>query len=70
VQQVFTENAPRSEKDLTSEVSIVFLYAMAQKAVEVAADVMKGKKPETEPVLVPVSLVTRERIDDYKGWTK
>ena len=45
-------------------------YAMAQKAVEVAADVMKGKKPETEPILVPVSLVTRERIDDYKGWTK
>ena len=45
-------------------------YAMAQKAVQVAADVMNGKKPETEPVLVPVTLVTREKIDEYKGWTK
>jgi ribose transport system substrate-binding protein len=45
-------------------------FAMAQKAVEVATDVMNGKKPESDPVLVPVQLVTRDNINEYKGWTK
>lgn len=44
-------------------------YAMAQRAVEVAADIMSGKKPATDPVLVPVTLVTRDTVKDYKGWT-
>lgn len=45
-------------------------YAMAQKAVEVGADIMKGTKPEKELILIPVQLITRDNVNDYQGWTK
>jgi ribose transport system substrate-binding protein len=45
-------------------------YAMAEKAVEVGADILQGKKPEKDTILVPVKLITRENVNDYQGWTK
>jgi ribose transport system substrate-binding protein len=45
-------------------------YAMAQKAVEVGVDVMKGKKPEKDLILIPTQLITRENVNEYTGWTK
>jgi ribose transport system substrate-binding protein len=45
-------------------------YAMAEKAVEVGADIMQGKKPEKDTILIPVKLITRENVNDYQGWTK
>ncbi len=45
-------------------------YAMAQKAVEVGVDVMKGKKPEKDLILIPTKLITRENVNEYQGWTK
>jgi ribose transport system substrate-binding protein len=45
-------------------------YAMAQKAVEVGADIMQGKKPESDMILIPVKLITRDNVNDYQGWTK
>jgi ribose transport system substrate-binding protein len=45
-------------------------YAMAQKAVEVGAELMKGNKPEKELILIPVQLITRDNVNDYQGWTK
>jgi ribose transport system substrate-binding protein len=45
-------------------------YAMAEKAVEVGADIMQGKKPEKDMILIPVKLITRENVNDYQGWTK
>ena len=45
-------------------------YAMSQKAVEVGAEIMKGKKPETDTILIPVKLITRDNVNDYQGWTK
>jgi ribose transport system substrate-binding protein len=45
-------------------------YTMSQKAVEVGADIMKGKKPESDTILIPVKLITRENVNDYQGWTK
>jgi ribose transport system substrate-binding protein len=38
--------------------------------VEVGADIMQGKKPEKDTILVPVKLITRENVNDYQGWTK
>ena len=43
---------------------------MAQKAVEVGADIMQGKKPESDMILIPVKLITRDNVNDYQGWTK
>jgi ribose transport system substrate-binding protein len=45
-------------------------YAMAQKAVEVGAGIMKGQKPESDTILIPVKLITRDNVNDYQGWTK
>jgi ribose transport system substrate-binding protein len=45
-------------------------YAMAEKAVEVGAEILQGKKPEKDTILVPVKLITRENVNDYQGWTK
>jgi ribose transport system substrate-binding protein len=45
-------------------------YAMAEKAVEVGADIIQGKKPEKDMILIPVKLITRENVNDYQGWTK
>ena len=45
-------------------------YAMAQKAVQIGYDVMNGKKPAEELTLIPVDLITKDNVDQYKGWTK
>jgi ribose transport system substrate-binding protein len=45
-------------------------YAMAGKAVEIGYDVINGKKPAQELTLIPVDLITKDNVDQYKGWTK
>ncbi|GGF05227.1 sugar ABC transporter substrate-binding protein [Aliidongia dinghuensis] len=44
-------------------------YAMAQQAVAIGYDVMNGKKPADATVLLKPTLVTRDNVKDYKGWT-
>ena len=44
-------------------------FTMASRAVEVGYDLLQGKKPAQEMILIPVTLVTRENIGTYKGWT-
>jgi ribose transport system substrate-binding protein len=44
-------------------------YAMAQQAVAVGAEILKGKKPENPMILMPSNLVTRDNVKDYKGWS-
>jgi ribose transport system substrate-binding protein len=45
-------------------------YSMGEKAVEIGYNIMNGKKPEQELTLLPVDLITKDNIDQYKGWTK
>lgn len=44
-------------------------FTMAGKAVEVGYNLLQGRSPATDPTLIPVTLVTRENIATYKGWT-
>jgi len=44
-------------------------FAMATKAVEIGYDLLQGKKPASELTLIPVTLVTRENLATYRGWT-
>ena len=44
-------------------------FTMAGKAVEVGFSILQGRPAPSERVLVPVSLVTRENIAGYRGWT-
>jgi ribose transport system substrate-binding protein len=45
-------------------------YTMSGKAVEIGYDVINGKKPEQPLTLIPVQLITKENVDQYKGWTR
>src|SRR6478736_4067860 len=43
-------------------------YTMSGKAVEIGYDIINGKKPAEELTLIPVDLITKENVDQYKGW--
>jgi ribose transport system substrate-binding protein len=72
---VGVDGAPDAEKALKDSKSAFLAtaaqdpFAMAAKAVEVGYGILQGRAPATDPLLVPVSLVTRENIGTYKGWT-
>lgn len=45
-------------------------YGMAVKAVDIGAEMVStGKKPENADVLLEPSMLTRDNIAQYKGWT-
>ena len=44
-------------------------FSMAAKAVEVGVALLRGERPPSEMILVPVTLVTRDTIGSYRGWT-
>lgn len=44
-------------------------WAMAQKAVEIGVDVLNGKKPANQMILLPSTLITRDNVGSYKGWS-
>ena len=44
-------------------------YAIAQKAVEIGQDLINGKKPAAPMTLLPSTLITRDNVKDYKGWS-
>lgn len=41
---------------------------MTQKAVQVGNDILHGKKPANPNILIPVKLITRDNVSEYKGW--
>ncbi len=43
-------------------------YAMAQLAMEIGVDLLNGKKPAQQVTLLPSKLVTRDNVNEYKGW--
>jgi ribose transport system substrate-binding protein len=42
---------------------------MAAKAVEIGYDILQGKPAPDKPVLIPVSMIDRNNVSSYKGWT-
>ena len=62
--------ALRSGQSLFDATAAQDPYAMAQKAVEVGYDIMQGKKPEKDLILIPVRLITRDNVNEYTGWTR
>ena len=42
---------------------------MASRAVEIGYDILQGKPAPKEPVLIPVTMIDRSNVKDYKGWT-
>ncbi len=68
------DGAPDIEAALKADTLIVASasqdpWAMAQKGVDVGVEILNGKKTESDMVLMPSTLVTRDNIKDYKGWS-
>jgi ribose transport system substrate-binding protein len=72
---VGVDGAPDAEKALRDENSAFVAtaaqdpFAMAGQAVEVGYGILQGKRPERDPMLVGVTLITRENVSGYKGWS-
>lgn len=41
---------------------------MAKEGVEIGYQIRQGKAPKEETILIPVDLITRDNVKDYKGW--
>ncbi len=69
------DGAPDAEEALIEEGTLFKASSaqdpqvMAYRAVEVGIDLVNGKKPDEEPILIPTSVITKENLKDYKGWT-
>ncbi|AZO10077.1 MULTISPECIES: ABC transporter substrate-binding protein [unclassified Mesorhizobium] len=74
---IFTavDGAPDIEKEFASGTSMIKAsasqdpYVMAGQSLQMAADVLAGKKPAEPVVLLDPKLITAENLKDYKGWT-
>ncbi|SAK57491.1 ABC transporter substrate-binding protein [Caballeronia ptereochthonis] len=69
------DGAPEIETALKSPDSLIQAsssqdpYTMAQQAVTIGYDIMNGKPPAQAMTLMPSTLVTRDNVGNYKGWT-
>ncbi len=45
-------------------------YTMGKLAVETGKAIMDGKKPENPMILMAPTLVTRDTVGSYPGWTR
>ena len=70
------DGAPDAETALKDPNSTQFVatasqdpFMMARLAVQEGVDLLNGKKPEKDPLLMDSKLITRENVGDYKGWT-
>ena len=41
---------------------------MAKEGVEIGYQIKQGKAPKETTMLIPVDLITRDNVKDYKGW--
>ena len=73
---VGVDGAPEAVEVLKRENSLFVATAaqdpfrMAETAVEVGNNILQGNPPAEEKVLVPVELITRDNVSNYKGWTR
>ena len=44
-------------------------YGMGYQAVQIGYDIMNGKKPDDPKILMPSTLVTKDNVENYKGWS-
>lgn len=72
---VGVDGAPDAEKALKDPKSVFLAtaaqdpFAMAAQAVAIGHGILQGRAPAAGPLLVPVTLITRDNISTYKGWS-
>jgi ribose transport system substrate-binding protein len=70
------DGAPDAEAALKDANSTQFVasasqdpFMMARLAVQEGLDLLNGKKPAKDPLLMDSKLITRDNVADFKGWT-
>lgn len=63
------ENALKQEHSLFEGTPAQDPQVMASEAVRIGYDILQGKEAPKEPVLIPVKVIDRSNIAQYKGWT-
>lgn len=72
---VGVDGAPEAKEALQDNSSLFVAtaaqdpFGMAAKAVEVGNNILKGNPPQNPNILIPVKLITRDNVAEYKGWT-
>jgi ribose transport system substrate-binding protein len=72
---VSVDGAPEAKQAIEDPKSLFVATAaqdplgMTQKAVQVGNDILHGKKPANPNILIPVKLITRDNVSQYRGWT-
>lgn len=68
------DGAPDAERALKDSKSLFAAspaqdpYGMAAESVAIGYQLMNGRAPEKNVKLLPVKLITRDNVADYKGW--
>jgi ribose transport system substrate-binding protein len=71
---VGVDGAPEATQAIADPSSLLVATAaqdplgMTRKAVQVGNDILYGKRPANPNILIPVKLITRENVSQYKGW--
>lgn len=68
------DGSPEAEEALKTDTMFVGSAAQSpfnvgSQSVKVGYDLFQGKAPESELILITPTLVTRDNIGEYKGWT-
>jgi ribose transport system substrate-binding protein len=63
------EKALREPRNAFAATAAQDPFTMAAQAVAVGFEVLQGRPPAKPLVLVPVTLVTRDNLASYRGWT-
>jgi ribose transport system substrate-binding protein len=70
------DGAPDAETALKDPNSTQFVasasqdpFMMARLAVQEGVELLSGKKPAKDPLLMDSKLITRDNVGEYKGWT-
>ena len=72
---VGVDGSPDAEEALKRENSLFIAtpaqdpQVMAAKAVEIGYGILQGKPAPKEPVLIPVTMIDKNNVGTYKGWT-
>lgn len=71
---VGVDGAPEATQAIADPKSLLVATAaqdplgMTRKAVQVGNDILHGKRPANRNILIPVKLITRQNVGQYKGW--
>lgn len=71
---VGVDGAPEATQAIADPKSLLVATAaqdplgMTRKAVQVGNDILHGKRPANRNILIPVKLITRQNVSQYKGW--